>query len=523
MKTWILLALIALRACVMVDPVAIASPRLTADQQLADQVAEFYADPLGFVQFAYPWGEPGTPLADCDGPDEWQSAFLLELGAAVQDRGFDGLRAVDPIREVVASGHGIGKSTLVAWVVDWIMSTRPDAQGTITANTVTQLKTKTWPAIQKWTKLCITSHWFRLTSEAMRRVGHEETWFCTAQTAKPENSEAFAGQHAATSTSFYIFDEASAVPDQIWEVAEGGLTDGEPMIFGFGNPTRSSGAFHRACFGADRETWRHRSIDSRTSRFTNKSVIQQWITKYGEDSDFVRVRVLGLAPKASDLQYIDSQRVEDAQRREAHYYPDDPLIVGLDVARGGNASSVFRFRRGLDARSIPAIRIPGEECRDSMRLVSLAAQILTTPRGGVLPAALFVDSGFGGPVVDRLRQLGHTNVHEITFGGKAPDSRHFANMRSYMWSKMRDFLTRGAIGKETELESDLTGPGYHHNDRDQLVLESKDDMLDRGLASPDDGDALALTFAQAVAPIKDEDRRSSSPNPRPRTDHGWMA
>jgi hypothetical protein len=224
----------------------------------------------------------------------------------------------------------------------------------------------------------------------------------------------------------------------------------------------------------------------------------------------VRVRVLGQAPRASDLQYIDSDRVLGAQKREAQHAADDPLIVGLDVARGGSAWSVFRFRRGRDARSIPPVRIPGEECRDSMRLAAIAGEILHTEYGGIRPTAMLVDSGFGGPVVDRLRQLNHKNVHEIKFGGKAPDDRHFANMRAYMWSKTRDWLLGGAIPEQdTRLETDLTGPWYHHDKQDRLVLEAKENMLQRGLDSPDDGDALALTFAQVVAPLtqKESGRR----------------
>jgi hypothetical protein len=109
--------------------------------------------------------------------------------------------------------------------------------------------------------------------------------------------EAMHRQHAATSSSCYIFDEASAVPDAIWEVAEGGLTDGEPHIFAFGNPTRNSGKFYRITFGNES----HRSIDSRMAARSNKAQIAEWISDYGMDSDFVRVRVLGLPPAASEL------------------------------------------------------------------------------------------------------------------------------------------------------------------------------------------------------------------------------
>lgn len=469
--------------------------------ELADQIAEFYADPLRFVIFAYPWGEPG-PLQNFKGPDKWQADFLRDLGEEVRRRRFDGVRPVDPIRMGAASGHGIGKSAETAWIVDWIMSTRPSAQGTVTANTVTQLETKTWAAIRWWTKLCITSHWFRLTSEKMVRIGSESDWFCTAQTCAEENSEAFAGQHAASSTSFYIFDEASAVPDTIFEVAEGGMTDGEPMQFRFGNPTRNTGSFYRCMFGSEQHRWNHRSIDSRTCVLTNKALIQQWLDDYGEDSDFFRVRVRGLPPSASELQYIDSYRVKEAQKRSVEPLADEPLICGFDVSGGGSAWNVMRFRKGPDARSYPPIRIPGEFGRDRAVLIAKAAEVMRSGHGGQRVDAMFVDSAFGAPIVERLHTLGYENVFEINFGGRSPDI-HQENMRAYMYAKTKDWLLTGAIpaGDSDELALQLTLPGYHLNKSNRLVLESKQSLQERGEKSPDDADALVLTFAQHVAPL----------------------
>src|SRR4030095_11302218 len=145
-----------------------------------------------------------------------------------------------------------------AWLANWIMSTRPNSQGTVTSNPCARLSTKTWPAILKWTRLCLTSHWFVTGAEKIVARAAPESWFVTAQTCRRENSEAFHGQHAAASTSWYLFDEASAVPDEIWNAAEGGLTDGEPMIFAWGNPTRNSGKFHRIVFGSERDRWRQK-------------------------------------------------------------------------------------------------------------------------------------------------------------------------------------------------------------------------------------------------------------------------
>jgi hypothetical protein len=123
---------------------------------------------------------------------------------------------------------------------------------------------------------------------------------------------------------------------------------------------------------------------------------------------------------------------------------------------------------------------------------------------------MFVDSALGGPVVNRLNQLGYSNVEEINFGGKSPDE-HQANMRAYMWDQLKQWLLVGAIDAEARLEVDLTGPGYKHNSRDQLVIESKEEMAKRGLSSTDDGDALALTFARPVAPRRNAAAERTGP------------
>jgi hypothetical protein len=476
----------------------------THDLQLASELAKYYDDPLGFVLFAFPWGEKGTPLELEEGPDVNQRQFLIDLGNEVKARRFRGSDPVMPILMCISSGHGTGKSVLGAWIVIWILCTRPHSIGTVTANTLKQLMSRTWAAILFWMKLCITAHWFHIRKTGIYAKESPDSWKVVVQTCKAENAQAFAGQHAKNSTSWYMFDEASNIPDAIWDVAFGGLTDGEPMFFAWGQPSRSNGRFHEICFGSLRNRWNHRTIDSRQSRFTNKELIEQWRADYGEDSDFFRVRVLGLPPRASDLQYIDSDRIFAAQNREAFHFEDDPLVVGLDVARGGKANSVFRFRRGMDARSIPPIRISGEESRDSMVLVTKLVQIMNTTYDGVKPAMAFVDSGFGGSIVDRCHQLGYTNVVEVRFGAVCPDPVHYANMRAWMWSRVREFLQRGAIDKDTRLATDLAGPAAKMDKQDRICLESKEEMEKRGLDSPDDGDALALTFAQTVLPSEPE-------------------
>lgn len=473
------------------------------DELLAQEVATYYADPLGFVLAMFDWAEPGA-LEQYPGPDTWQREMLADIGRQVRERGFSGQAPVLPIRCAVSSGHGVGKSVMVAWLVLWIMSTRPHCKGTVTANTATQLQSKTWAAIATWAKRCRTGHWFEVNSIRMARLGQAKSWFCTPQNCREQNSEAFAGQHAADSTSFYLFDEASSIPESIYEVAEGGLTDGEPMVFLFGNATRSQGSFYEACFGKMRHRWHPVIIDGRTARFTNKTLIEQWIEDHGLDSDFVRVRVLGLPPQASDLQFIGTSLVQAAQRVPAVSLLDDPLVAGLDMARGGADDCVLAFRKGKDARRIKPLRIPGAQAKDSMRVVSVISEQLQRFHDGQRIQQLFVDAtggSIGGPVADRLRQLGFKQVVDVQFGGDSPD-RRYANHRAYLWAKMRDWLNSGgAIEDDAALETDLTGPGYHHDKHDRLLLESKEDMKARGLSSPDYADALACTFARTVAPV----------------------
>jgi len=496
--------------------------REDVEAAIEEWVATCYDDPLRFVLGAYPWGEVGGPLEHEPGPDDNQREFLVSLGKEVKARAFDGETPVMPVLMNETSGHGTGKSAMGGWIVDWLISTRAHAIGTVTAGTATQLEERTWAAILYWTKLCLTAPWFDLQSRGIYSKDYPETWKVVAQTCKEQNAQSFAGQHAKRSTSFYIFDEASEVPDKIWETAYGGLTDGEPMMFVWGQPVRNTGEFYKVCFGNLRARWNGRRVDSRTSRFTNKELIAQWISDYGIDSDYIKVRILGLPPSASELQYIDRARVDLARKRVMTPLPDDPLVAGFDVAGGGRAWNVIRFRRGLDGnprgadgKPLGPIRMAGEKDRDRSARIALCAELLNDRRPGHQLAALFVDAAFGAAIVTRLHALDYTNVHEINFGGDSPD-HHQLNMRAFMYAKGKEWLLLGGLPDDDLLCEQLCLAGYHLNTSGKLVIESKADIQARGEASPDDSDAFLLTFAQAVA----VQRVQAPPPPKPRSSWG---
>ena len=465
------------------------------DILLAEEVGKFHNDPLGFIMFAFPWGEPGTPLQYYTGPDKWQRDTLTDIRDAIAKEPFNGVDAVSPIQVAVASGHGVGKSAFTAMVILWLMSTRPHCKGVVTANTGEQLKTKTMSELAKWHAHCITGHWFEMSAMSITHRAYPKTWRCDALTSREEASEGFAGLHAADSSPFYIFDEASAIPEKIWEVAKGGLTDGQPFFLAFGNPTRNTGSFHD-CFRKQSHRWITRQVDSRTAKMTNKKLIQTWVDDYGEDSDFVRVRVRGMFPRGGDMQFIPSDSVHDARKRgSGMYLGTDPLICGIDMARGGDDNCMIQFRRGKDATSEKVYKIPGEKSRDSMKVVSLLTMILDRHK----PDVAFLDAtGLGGPIGDRLRQLGY-HVIDVHFGENAADVSLYKSRTAEMGARCRQWLLDGgSIPDDDQLELELISREFGHNDKDQLVLERKKDMKQRLGVSPDWADALYLTFAQPV-------------------------
>lgn len=461
------------------------------DFQLADEVSKYYADPLGFVLFAFDWDH--GDLKGFKGPDVWQKDRLNDVGAQIKKSKFNGVTPVDAIRQATSSGHGIGKSALTAWIILWIMSTRPYCKGVVTANTSEQLRTKTWGELGKWRKRCITGHWFEYNNGKgnmnIYYLEHPESWRVDAQTCREENSESFAGLHSANSTPFYIFDEASAVPDKIWEVAEGGLTDGEPMWFCFGNPTRNSGKFFE-CFNKQKHRWNVARIDSRNAKMTNKKIIQEWIDDYGEDSDFVRVRVRGVFPRSGTCQFISSEEIAYCKEYEAEGYHSLPMIIGVDVARFGDDQSVICVRQGRKVAPLQKYR-----GLDTMQLADKVIENIKKYQ----PDGLLVDGGgVGGGVIDRLNQLGY-DVIEVNFGGKPADDKQYSNKRAEMWGRMRDAIKAGMqLPKDDELTDELTHIEYGFNAKQQIQLEKKADMKKRGLSSPDCADALALTYAEFI-------------------------
>ena len=459
--------------------------------ELFEALGALTHDPLAFVYFAYPWGEPGTPLEDMEGPDEWQIQILKDIGEQLK-KGKDLQTA---IQEAVASGHGIGKSALISWLIHFAIATHENTRGVVTANTEGQLRTKTWPELSKWHNMFIAKDLFTYTATAIfsSDKDYEKTWRIDAIPWSKNSPESFAGLHNQGNRILVLFDEASAIDDVIWEVTEGALTDANTEIIwcAFGNPTRNSGRF-RECFRKYRKFWNTYQIDSRTVKISNKAKIEEWLEAYGEDSDFFKVRVRGVFPSASDLQFISTEIADKAQKQV--YKPGQfehlPVIIGVDPAWTGSDSLEIVMRQGYYMK--PLASIPKND--DDWRMAQLIAQFEDEYKAD----AVFIDMGYGTGIYSIGKQLGR-KWRLIEFGGKSNDPVYL-NMRAYMWGQMKEWLREGGSipPNDQALYDDIVGPEAIIDKNGRIQLESKKDMKERGLPSPNKGDALALTFAARV-------------------------
>jgi len=479
------------------------------EEELQERITAFHDDPYGFVMFAYPWGEPGTLLEKETGPDVWQTKVLKDIAHGIKYGWVDNdgvkVDCSTGIRIAVRSGHGIGKTALMAWLDHWFMSTHPNPGMRTTANTKDQLTTTTWREMAKWHDLLINKHWFTWTATKFTMNARPATWFSPAIPQSENNAQAFAGLHE----KFVLvkYDEASEIPDVIWEVSEGSMTDkdGLKIWIVFGNPTQNTGRFTE-CFKRFRHMWICYQVDARDSNRTDKELIQQWVDAYGEDSDFVRVRVKGMEPRAGILQFIPSDYVEAAAGRVIHIssYVNMPKILGVDCARFGDDQSAIITRQGLAAYNLKKYRN-----LDSITLAGYVAQEIKEQK----PDAVFLDMGnIGAAVYDLLISWGHKQVTGVWFGAAPDDSSIYFNKRVEMWGRMKDWLRDGGcIPDDRELKDDLVGPMYGFTSKEQFQLEKKEDMKKRGVASPDPGDSLAVTFAYPVVKQVRQDFRRQQP------------
>jgi len=461
---------------------------------------------------AFPWGEARTPLEGISGPRQWQKEELLKVYDFIKENKRRLAAGQDPktYKCAISSGRGPGKSTLVAWLTLWQLSTQLGSTVILSANTDSQLTNKTFGEIGKWLTLAINSYWFDRIQKGLMPAPwfakslkeqlkiDDQYYYARGELWNEDNPDAFAGAHNPAGM-MVIFDEASGIPGPIWTVTEGFFTERSVnrFWFCFSNPRSNSGPFYD-CFHTHPHCtfWKTRKIDSRFVDGVDRAVYDEIITKYGEDSREARVEVKGEFPATGDRQFISRAAVADACLRELERTDDyAPLCMGVDPARFGDDDTVIRFRQGRDARSFPTVIMKGA---DNMQVANKCAELIEQFN----PDAVFIDSGAGTGIIDRLREMGY-KVFEVEFGS-SPDDPQYFDHRTELWARMREWLNGAMLGNQREedrnLVEQLVAPEYEYMGKEQKQkLESKEKMKKRGIKSPDQADALAVTFHCRVA------------------------
>ena len=475
------------------------------------QIAE---NPYNFAMFAYPWGKENTPLVGQKGPRKWQREEFEGVADHIvsnKERLKRGL-PLKVYKNCIGSGRGIGKSAFLGIMNHWFMSCVVGGTATTTSNTEDQLRTKTWPEQKKWLNMAINSHWFEETKLTFYPSGwyrdalksdlklDPSYYIAIAQTWSRDNPDSFAGTHNMIGM-LLMMDESSGIDERIWKVSEGFFTEMtiHRYWFALGNIRRTTGRFHSILY-INKGTWKRRRIDARDVEEVDKEVIKSIIADYGADSDEAKVEVYGQRPEVGEDQFISRWEVKDAYDREIPGLDTsaDALIMGVDPARGGRGKTVVRFRRGRDGRSFPFYEY---DFNDKMKIVRALMFLIEKHN----PDGIAIDAGHGTGIIDRMRELG-VKVHEVWFSAKLKH-KVYENRRMLMWAKMKDWLRCGMIDGHDELREGMVGPmQVEVANSDKKRLESKRDMLKRGLKSPDHADALALTFA--INPLR-KDRPAS--------------
>jgi phage terminase large subunit len=418
-------------------------------------------------------------------PDPWQVDFLQAIAR--------GDRKIS-----VRSGHGVGKSTGSSWAMLWFFITRSPVKVVVTAPTSAQLFDAMFAELKRWIN-ALPPALQKLIDVKQDRVvfnAAPDEMFISARTSRAEQPEALQGIHSEH--VMLVADEASGVPEAVFEAAAGSMSGHSAVTLLLGNPTRSSGFFYDTHNRLSDE-WTTFKVSCKESPRVSDDYVNEMLSRYGEESNAFRIRVLGEFPRSDDDTIIPMELLEGAKTRDVKISDFAPLIWGLDVARFGSDCSALAKRRGNGL--LEQVRVWRN--LDLMQLTGAVVAEYEALDVKDRPTEILVDSiGLGAGVVDRLRELKlparGINVSESpSFGGT------YRNLRAELWGKAKAWLERRDcfLPNDERLINELATVRYKFNSSGKMQVESKDEIRKRGLKSPDVADAFVLTFASDAATV----------------------
>lgn len=438
----------------------------------------------------------------------WQQFLILSAieNATLSEGGRSGRSSdrVFPRRISVRSGRGIGKSTIMSWALLWFLFSNYESNVACTAPNQKQMYDVLWKECSKWIGRMPDefSRLFEWQSSYIRMTEKPHDWFASARTAKKETPEALAGLHSDNSAA--LIDEASGVPDEVFEVMEGSLTDKEPLILMISNPTRLDGYFFRSQQPntTAKDRWQRLHFSSLDSPIVH-NIAENIALEYGEDSDQYRVSVLGEFPKEdaidshgySQLIFADDIKIIKRSFQDQSDDPEKEFVgrrfLGIDPAGEGKNSTVWTVRD-----QYRAMVVAEEEKSDPK---GIAQKTLTLAhKFNVKDSDIVLDLfGVGALVAKELALSGH-NIATINVGDRPDDKRDqelYANKRAQFYFKLKSWLRSGGeLFPHKRWEKELTSIRYRRTLSGKLQLMSKKDMRKMGFDSPDVSDSISLTL-----------------------------
>ncbi len=445
---------------------------MTTSNPFLDFIRRYRDDPVLFVEEVL-----GV------NPDDWQREFLTAIAA--------GNRKIS-----VRSGHGVGKSTSASWAMLWYLLTRYPVKVVVTAPTSAQLYDALFAELKRWVKeLPVTVRdLLEVKQERIELKASPTEAFISARTSRAEQPEALQGVHS--DNVMLVADEASGVPEQVFEAAAGSMSGHNAVTILLGNPVRSSGFFFDT-HNRLRGEWWTKKVSCTDSKRVSEDYVNEMASRYGSESNAFRIRVLGEFPKADDDTVVPMELLETATMRDVIALETAPVIWGLDVARfGSDCSALCKRKNNVVLEPVRVWRN-----LDLMQLTGAVKAEYDALQFNDKPQEILVDSiGLGAGVVDRLRELDlparGINVSESPALGET-----YRNLRAELWYKAKAWLERRdcKLPKDDRLMSELATVRYKFTSNGKIQIESKDDIRKRGLKSPDVADAFVLTFASDAA------------------------
>lgn len=419
------------------------------------------------------------------------AADMLGFQASEQQKRAS-LRLAQERKLSIRSGHGTGKTTFMALTSLWFMSCFFPCKIPCTAPTGHQLSDVLWAEIAKWIRVLEERHpamrgTFEWTSTHISLTAAPQESFAVARTARPEKPEALQGFHSEN--LIFLIDEASGIPDEVFQVAEGALSSENVFIVMAANPTRMSGYFYDSHHGS-RASWACEHWDGEESALVSRKYVEEMAAKYGPESAIYKIRVKGdFAGNPDGIISLDL--IESACNREIKPFGD--IFWGLDVARFGEDANALA-KRTQNTLLAPVVDWRGV---DTMQTVGRVKREFDDTPASMRPRKIFVDViGVGAGVVDRLAQM-DLPVIGVNVAESASINERYERLRDELWFKGREWFESKAVGflRDEETIGELTLPTYKLSATGKIKVEGKDELKRRGVASPNKADAFLLTFA----------------------------